>query len=70
MANMNWAELLDFADFMFTSKGENLKQIPVKIYDALNQQEMNCDIVEIKNEDGSWTPYIGINLEEAEIEAE
>jgi len=40
------------------------------IYDMSTGDEIFCDVIELKNRDETWSEFIGINLEETEIETE
>jgi hypothetical protein len=66
MANLTWGELEDFIRNIDSSKLDD----PVMIYDMSTGDEIFCDVIELKNRDETWSEFIGINLEETEIETE
>jgi hypothetical protein len=60
MAKLTWAELEDFIKNIDTEKLDD----PVMIYDMSTGDEIFCDVIELKNEDETWSEFIGINLTE------
>lgn len=66
MANLTWGELEDFIKNIDSTKLDD----PVMIYDMNTGDEIFCDVIELKNADETWSEFIGINLEEVEIETE
>ena len=60
MAKLTWAELEDFIRNIDTEKLDD----PVMIYDMRTGDEIFCDVIELKNQDETWTEFIGINLTE------
>ena len=62
MTNMTWLELRNYIDNNIEDK-----DIPVIVYDLVSGEELNCDILELKEND-AWRPCIAINLQELEME--
>lgn len=62
MAKLTWAELEDFIRNIDAEKLDD----PVMIYDVLTGDEIFCDVIELKNQDETWSEFIGINLQEME----
>ena len=62
MTNMTWLELRNYID----NNVEN-KDASVIVYDLIGGNELNCDILELKEND-TWRPCIAINLQELEME--
>jgi hypothetical protein len=60
MSKLTWAELEDFIRNIDTEKLDD----PVMIYDMSTGDEIVCDVIELKNQDETWSEFIGINLTE------
>jgi hypothetical protein len=59
MAKLTWRELIEFVNS--ESFNSDLNSF-VCVYDMKTGEEKFCDVIELKNFDDSWTPFIGINI--------
>lgn len=58
MAKMTWQELKTYLESMTADKLDSF----VDIYDASTGGVVDCDIIELTDDNETWMPYIGINL--------
>jgi hypothetical protein len=62
MPNLTWLELKEFIENNIEDKtGE------VFVYDMENDTKVNCDLVEVVQDD-IWQAVLGVNLEQLDVE--
>lgn len=59
MAKLTWRELIEFVN---SESFHNDLDSFVYVYNMETGEEQFCDVIELKNPDDSWTPFIGINI--------
>ena len=62
MPNLTWLELKEFIENNIEDKTRE-----VFVYDMENDTKVNCDLVEVVQDD-IWQAVLGINLEQLDVE--
>jgi hypothetical protein len=62
MPNLTWLELKEFIENNIEDKTRE-----VFVYDIENDTKVNCDLVEVVQDD-IWQAVLGINLEQLDVE--
>lgn len=62
MARMTWQELKIYLDSMDEKQLDSF----IYVYDASTGESIDCDVVELTDDNQTWVPHIGINLSDLE----